>query len=338
MIITKIEISEHKIALKHPFVTALRRVESVEFVRVEIYTDTGLKGTGEAPPTKAITGEDKSSIIKAIKENITPKILHVSPQEALKRVLTCKASQNSANAAVDIALHDILSQKSTISNYYKTKTDSLKTAITISLNTPEMMQKHTLEALRNSFDILKIKVGSDINQDIRRIKAVCEVAADATIMIDANQAWSLEESLEILKEISHLNIELIEQPLKASQLQEMAQLVSKSHIPILADESAFNLTQVKKVIELKAADMINIKLMKCGGITAATQIIRYCQSQGIYCMMGSMLEGPASIKAAVALAMAYPQSVRYIDLDSPLLYRDTQMAKPLKFYHNEISL
>ena len=335
MIIKNITLSHHEIALKHPFITALRRVDGVEFLRVTIESTCGKTGIGEAPPTRAITGDTVESISKAI-ETVKAKLLGVSAQDALHKVLTCKAN-NSAKAALDIALHNLIADND-LKKSLGAKEATLKTAITISLDTPEQMAKRSEEALERGLNILKVKIGGGDGRDIERIEAVCTVAKDATILLDANQAYALEEAEHLIEQISHLNIELIEQPLKADDLQGMAQLTCKSATPILADESAFDLEGVNKVLAHKAAHMINIKLMKCGGITPAIEIIKQCQKLGITCMMGSMLEGPNSIIAAAALAMAYPETIRYIDLDSPLLYKDVTLAKPLVFHHNELSL
>ncbi|MEA3372409.1 MAG: enolase C-terminal domain-like protein, partial [Campylobacterota bacterium] len=155
--------------------------------------------------------------------------------------------------------------------------------------------------------------------------------------IDANQAWSEAETLEIIEAISDLNITLIEQPVSAEELESMQHITAESTIPILADESVFTLEDAKKVIETKAADMINIKLMKCGGIYKAVEIIRLCEANGIRCMMGSMLEGPTSIAAAAHLSMVYPETISYLDLDSPLLYRSLPEESPITFHRNHLS-
>lgn len=335
MIIKTITLSQHNIPLKHPFITALRRVDAVAFLRVKVETDCGKIGIGEAPPTKAITGDTLESISEAI-ATLKPKLIDVSVQQALHEVLTCKAN-NSAKAALDIALHNLIADND-LKKSLGAQVSTLKTAITISLDTPQQMAERAKEALERGLDILKVKVGGDDGRDIERIEAVCAVARDAKILLDANQAWSIEEAHSIIEKISPLNIELIEQPLIAGDLKGMAELTCKSTIPILADESAFDLEDVKKVLAHKAAHMINIKLMKCGGITPAIAIIKHCQKHGITCMMGSMLEGPNSIIAAAALAMAYPDTIQYIDLDSPLLYTDVTLAKPLTFHHNTLSL
>jgi len=106
----------------------------------------------------------------------------------------------------------------------------------------------------------------------------------------------------------------------------------------LADEAVFSLDDAKRVISQKAAHLINIKLMKCGGISKAIEIIEYCQSQNIKCMMGSMLEGPTSIALTTQLVMAYKDAFSYIDLDSPLLYKKIPTGTGVSFFNNIITL
>ena len=77
--------------------------------------------------------------------------------------------------------------------------------------------------------------------------------------------------------------------------------------------------------------------MKCGGVTKAVEILEYAKSKNIKCMLGSMLEGPYSINAALHLAMAYPQTIQYIDLDSPLLYKDISDELEFSFFEDTIS-
>jgi len=93
-------------------------------------------------------------------------------------------------------------------------------------------------------------------------------------------------------------------------------------VPILADEAVFTFEDARKVVAMDAADMINIKLMKCGGVTKAMEILEYARKKGITCMLGSMIEGPYSINITLYLAFAYRDVVKFIDLDSPLLYEE----------------
>ncbi len=343
MRIVDIKIIHESIPLKTPFITALRRVDAVEFVRVKLITDNQLIGIGEAPPTKAITGEDLESISTTIDRIIAPKLLHHNFQSMaeIQELLHASCDGNhSAKAAIDMALYDLFSQESNqpLYSYLGGKEQSLTTDVTISLNRPDKMAKDAQTAIKNGFYILKVKVGAKDGLDIDRIKAVRQTVPDAKLLIDANQAWSEAESLSIIHEISDLNISLIEQPLPAEQLKGMQHITAESKIPILADESVFDLADAKEVIKTQAAHMINIKLMKCGGIYRAIKIIKLCEKNNIKCMLGSMLEGPTSITAAAHLAMAYPETIIYLDLDSPLLYKDLPSDSPITFQGNQLTL
>ena len=322
MKIKSIKTNLESIALKTPFVTALRRVENVEFVRVEVRCENGLFAQGEAPATKAITGEDLDTITDSIAK-VKTRLYGLKPRDALE-VLHRSEIGTSAKAALDMALVALLAQEQGKELYEylgaKEKVE-IQTDITISLNTTQEMLADATLALSKGLDILKVKLGSDIKHAIVTTQLLSYELPNVKLLIDANQAWSLAESLEYVEAVKDLKIELIEQPVIASDLDAMAKITQVSNIPILADESAFSLEDVKKVLQKNAADMINIKLMKCGGLTKAVEILEYAREKKIVCMLGSMLEGRVSIKAAEHLAMAYKDVIKYVDLDSPLLYK-----------------
>ena len=342
MKITAITLSIEKIPLRTPFITALRHVEDVENVRIAIHTDTPNIGYGAAPATKAITGEDLQSITRSIKKVIAPKLVGETFElpKLLKTLHACCEGNSSAKAAVDMALYDLASiaNDSTLVAFLGGEPKSLRTAVTISLKTPQEMARDAKEAFGRGFDILKVKVGGRDGLDTERIEAVRGAVPEARLLIDANQAWSVYESLEIIKAISPLEIELIEQPVDGHDLDGLKRITQQSTIPILADEAVFTLEDAKKVIENKAADLINIKLMKCGGISKAIEIIEYCRGEGVKCMMGSMLEGPTSIALTAQLVMAYADAISHIDLDSPLLYKRIPTGTGLQFFNNTIEL
>jgi L-alanine-DL-glutamate epimerase-like enolase superfamily enzyme len=197
----------------------------------------------------------------------------------------------------------------------------LQTDITISLGDEDKMIRDAKKAYKEGMEILKIKFAKDVAHAVRVIKALCSELPKVKILVDANQAWNLEESLTFINAMSGLKIELIEQPVVAQDLESLRFLTKATSINILADEAVFTLEDVKKVHTQRCADMINIKLMKCGGLSKAVEILDYARANSIKCMLGSMLEGPISINAALHLAMAYPDIIEFVDLDSPLLYK-----------------
>ncbi|WP_321777532.1 dipeptide epimerase [Sulfurimonas sp.] len=326
MKITSISTQVKQIELKTPFITALRRVDIIEFVRVSVGCDNENIGLGEAPATKAVTGEDIESILSSI-ESIKMSLISLSPSEALD-ALHKSSIGSSAKASLDMAFVSLL-EKNKITTKIKLTTD-----ITISLKEAQEMFLDAKEAVKNGMDILKIKLGRDIKHAIKVTKKLSTL--DAKLIIDANQAWSLEQSLEYIDAMKDIDIELIEQPVKSTQLKDLKTITAYSSIPILADESVFTLIDAKKVIESKSADMINIKLMKCGGVTKAREILDYARSKDVKCMLGSMLEGPISINAALHLALEYSDIIKYLDLDSPLLYKYESNELEFEFNKNVI--
>jgi L-alanine-DL-glutamate epimerase-like enolase superfamily enzyme len=322
MKITKIETEIKHIALKTPFITALRRVESVEFVRVKVSCENKVMAFGEAPATKAITGEGIEEILCSI-ETVRELLLEKTPQDAL-RCLHEQTIGSSAKAALDMAFVSLMAQEKhqPLYKYFGAKEPSeLQTDITISLGSIDKMLRDAKEAYKEGMNILKIKVGKDINHAIEVIRELSLELPKVKILVDANQAWSLKESLVFINAIKGVKIELIEQPVVAEDLDALKLITKSTTIDILADEAVFTLNDVMTVHTNRCADMINIKLMKCGGLSKAVEILEYARANNIKCMLGSMLEGPISINAALHLAMAYGDVIEFIDLDSPLLYK-----------------
>ncbi|MEA2091404.1 MAG: dipeptide epimerase [Campylobacterota bacterium] len=328
MKIINIQTEIKHIPLKTPFITALRRVDTIEFVRVSVILDNGLNAFGEAPATRAVTGEDIESILSSIK-SIKESLISLTPSEAIT-ALHLSSIGSSAKAALDMAFVSLISDVK-IKEMIKLQTD-----ITISLKESQEMLADAKEALKNGMKILKLKFGADINHAIEVTKKLSQL--DAKLIIDANQAWSLDDSLKYIDAVKDVGVELIEQPVGASDLDALKSITNYSHIPILADESVFTLQDAMRVIESKSADMINIKLMKTGGVTKAVEILEYARQKDVKCMLGSMLEGPISINAALYLAMSYSDVIEYIDLDSPLLYKEPSNELEFEFNGCEISL
>jgi len=328
--IINISLEIKNIALKTAFITSLRRVSSIEFVRIYVLCDDGSSAFGEAPATKAITGEDIESILKNA-QDIKSEFLSVSPEDSLI-VLHKKKIGSSCKAMFDMAFMSLIVPFSVKDH------QTIMSDITISLNPLPIMLRDAHSALDEGMRLLKIKLGSDIKHAISVTKRVSKELPTATLLIDANQAWSYEESLVYINEVNALPLALIEQPVIAKDLDSLKKLCKHSCIPILADEAVFTLSDVINIVENNCADMINIKLMKCGGVSKAIEILEYAREKNISCMLGSMLEGPYSINAALYLAFNYSDVIKYVDLDSPLLYKNPSSELDFNFKGSHISL
>ena len=326
MKIIDIEIGHISVPLKRPFKTALRTVNSVEDVIVKITTDCNRVGYGEAPPTGVITGDTTGAIIGAIEENIKTSIIGMDIEnfeDIMVKLNKCIVKNTSAKAAVDIALYDLYGQLhgaplyKLLGGYRK----EIITDITISVNSPEEMAIDSLDAIRLGYKTLKMKVGTESAMDIKRLKAVREaVGREINIRIDANQGWKPKEAVLTLRKMEDagLNIEFVEQPVAAHDIEGLKFVTDNVSIPVMADESVFSPMDALKIMQIRAADLINIKLMKTGGIYNALKICSIAEVYGVECMMGCMLEAKISVTAAAHLAAA-KSIITKIDLDGPIL-------------------
>lgn len=343
MKITDVRIGKISVPLRVPFKTALRTVNSVEDVIVEIHTDTGAVGYGEAPPTGAVTGDTTGAIIGALKDHIIKTIAGRDVDEfedLLQAVQKCVVKNTSAKAAVDMALWDLYGQLYKIPVYKMMggARKSIVTDITISVNDPEEMARDAVNAIERGYDCLKVKVGANPALDVARLEAVRKaVGPDTCIRIDANQAWSPKEAVRILNNMQEkgLDIEFVEQPVKAHDFEGMKYVTERSYVPVLADESVFSPEDAMKIMQMGAADLVNIKLMKCGGLYNALKIAAAAEIYGVECMIGCMLEAKVSVNAAVHLACAKNVITR-IDLDGPVLCSEDPVIGGAVFNEKEI--
>ena len=345
MKITEVRIGRISVPLIHPFKTALRTVNSVEDVVVEIHTDTGAVGYGEAPPTGVITGDTTGAIIGAIQDHIAKNIIgkDVDEFETLcQTVQKTLVHNSSAKAAVDMALWDLYGQLYNIP-VYKLMGGARKqivTDLTISVNDPDVMVRDALEALDRGYDCLKMKVGVSPELDVARLSAVRQaVGDDITIRIDANQAWTPKQAVKILNSMQEkgLNIELVEQPVAARDFEGLKYVTERSYVPVLADESVFSPEDAMTIMKMGAADLINIKLMKCGGLYNALKIASAAEVFGVECMIGCMLEAKIAVNAAVHLACA-KNIITKVDLDGPVLCSEDPIIGGAVFNEKIISV
>ncbi len=326
MKITDIKLGYISVPLKKPFRTALRSVNSIEDIVVKIETDTGNVGYGEAPPTGVITGDTAGAITGAIKDHIKKHLMGMdieNMEEIMLKLDRSVVKNTSAKAAVDMAVYDLFGQLYKVPVYkllggYK---NEITTDITISVNAPEQMAADSIEAINRGYRTLKIKVGGDSASDLNRMKAIRDaVGYNVDLRIDANQGWNAKEAINILRamEDANLNVELVEQPVPAHDLDGLKLVTDNVSIPVLADESVFSPRDAVTIMQMRAADLINIKLMKTGGIYNALKICTMAEVYGVECMLGCMLEAKISVTAAVHLAAA-KSIITKIDLDGPAL-------------------
>ena len=346
MKITDIRFGMLRVPLKTPFKTALRTVEAVEDIIVMVNTDSGHVGYGEAPATAVITGDTHGSIIDAIRHYITPRLIGADIADLNRNthlIQSAMEKNSSAKAAVEIAIYDLWGQLYCAPLYRLLGGGDpvITTDITISVDYIDKMVADSLAAVERGFESLKIKVGKDIGVDIERVKAIyAAVEGRALLRLDANQGWTAKQAVYALHtlEDAGVRLELVEQPVKAHDLDGMKYVTERVHTPIMADESVFGPTEVIELIRMRAADIINIKLMKTGGISNAIRIADIAEMYQVECMIGCMLETSISVAAAVHVAVAKSSAITKIDLDGPSLCAFNPVDGGVIFNESEISI
>jgi o-succinylbenzoate synthase len=346
MKITDIRFGMLRVPLKTPFKTALRTVETVEDIVVSIHTDSGHVGYGEAPATAVITGDTHGSILEAIRKFIAPRLIgqDVANLNRITQLIQTAIERNtSAKAAVEIAVYDLWAQLYDAPLYKMLGGGEpvITTDITISVDHIDKMVADSLSAVARGFESLKIKVGKDIGLDLERVKAIyAAVEGRALLRLDANQGWTAKQAVYAMQslEAAGVQLELLEQPVKAQDIDGLKYVTDRVHTPVMADESVFGPLQVIDLIKQRAADIINIKLMKTGGISNAIRIADIAALYGVQCMIGCMIETSISVAAAVHVAVAKADVITKIDLDGPSLCLFDPVDGGVRFNESEISI
>jgi L-alanine-DL-glutamate epimerase-like enolase superfamily enzyme len=207
------------------------------------------------------------------------------------------AGQAAAEAALDIALHDLAGQRMGVPLHALFGLDPRvgpETSFTIGMDTPEVVAQKVREA--SDYAYLKVKMGSD---DDRAVLTAVRDVTDRPVRVDANEGWTIDSARERLPWLARMGVEFVEQPLPAAQLEETRALRRESPLPFFADESVHRASDIPRLAG--AFDGINIKLMKCGGIGEALRMIAVARAHGMKVMLGCMIESSIAITAAAHL-------------------------------------
>ncbi|MGQ9565541.1 MAG: mandelate racemase/muconate lactonizing enzyme family protein [Candidatus Bathyarchaeales archaeon] len=329
--IQRIEVYEVTLRYKEPFVISAGTSTENRNTLVKIITDYDVFGWGEASPSKRVTNETPETILKTL-DKIGPRLIGMCPLRIAQDVDlmdTMVAHNPSAKAAIDLALHDVLGKTARKPTWRLLGgfREKVLTDITLSIKSPKEMAKDAVKAVKMGFKALKVKVGVNPKEDVERIKLIRKaVGPETAVRIDANQGWTVAQAIDALKKLDKFHIQFVEQPIEAKNIRGLAKVRKESPIPVMADESVHSPIDALKLIKANAVDMINIKLMKSGGIHNARKIAHIAEAANVPCMIGCMGESAVGITAAVHFAAA-TKDVQHADLDCDILLADKLVSK-----------
>ena len=331
--IDRVMIHRRTISLKRPFVTAVRTAHAVEALLVEVRDSDGRCGWGEAPISWRVTGESIESVTAAVLGPLRETIEGLSTtnpeasSEALERAVV---RNSSARMALDCALYDLAAQAAGVPlfKYLGGSAAEVCTDMTLSaaVTTTEIdaLLSTAVEHVNAGFSTLKIKVGAG-SDDLRTLIEVRNaLGVDVRLRVDANQGWSPQQALQIIGSLEDagVGVELIEQPVGRDDIDGLAFVTARVQTPIMADEAVWTRRDLREIIRSHAADMINIKLAKTGGLREALELARMARENEVGAVVGCMSESHVGIAAAAALASAIDSSargdLRHHDLDGGL--------------------
>lgn len=346
MKIQRITVGEIKVPLKVPFKTAVRKVNEVHDLVLIIETDSGLKGFGEAPATALITG-DLIDSMRAGLAVLAPQLLGRELLDFNALVHTVQRGlvhHTSLKAALEIALYDLRAQQFGLPLYQLLGGGNprIKTDVTISVNDTDTMVQDCLRAVAEGFDALKVKVGGRTwHDDVAATLAIHQaVGPGVALRLDANQGWTPKQAVQVIQAVERagIAIEFVEQPVKADDVAGLKFVTDHTLTTILADEAVFSVGDALHILSTQSADVVNIKLMKTGGISQAIEIANLTGRHQRTCMIGCMLEGGISVTAAAHFAVAYADVVKLVDLDGPQLCNGSAISGGMQMDGPWISL
>ena len=317
--ITEIEIFPFFMEGKEVIRIALGTMAAEE-VLVRLRTNDGVVGWGEASPFSPVTGETQGTDV-AMAKSLAGIVKGRDPFD-LARIVSemdgLTPYHPSIKAAFEMAIWDICGKIAgqPVVHLLGQYRNSFDTDRTVYLDKADVMAQKAKEIAGEGFKVVKVKLGESPEADIERMRTIRQVVGpDIRIRTDANQGWTPNEAVRALRGLDQFKIEFCEQPVLYSDWEGMSFVRQHVEIPIMADESVHSPADAIEAVRRDAVDMINIKLMKSGGILGAVRIAHIADGADMKCMLGCMSETRVALTAAAHVVMSQ-KNVLYADLDA----------------------
>lgn len=322
MIITNVTYERLDLKLGTPYTIAYETIGKTTNFILKIETDKGFVGYGCAAPDDVVTGETPKQVEENIKSIIVPylkgKVPYMTTQilEGLKLLLKQKSS---AIAMVDMALLDLAARKLGVPLYHflGSYRNSIPTSITLGILPLKETLKIAQEYIKQGFFILKIKGGLSLEEDIEKMICLRARFPHIELRFDGNQGYTTQQAIAFFEATKKVGIEIFEQPTKEGMDESLGKVTDGTDIPVMADESIKTLKDTFRLAQNERVDMVNIKLMKVGGIKEAMHINSVSMAAGLEAMVGCIDECGLGISAGLHFSLSR-SNIKYADLDGHL--------------------
>ena len=322
--VKKIEAWPVGLPLKASFVVATGAMDVAKNIFVRLTLQGGAVGYGEVAPFPDISGEDQTACLSAFPAAAQVLLGQPATQFRLmsKQLLEVTQSFPSLRCGLETALLDALCRATGIplwGLWGGAEVRIRETDVTLPIGSINVVVATALDWYQKGFQILKMKVGKDVEEDIRRVESVAAVCPQASFVIDANQGYTFEQARAFMLAMEQLGIpvQVFEQPIHRDDIEQLARLKDQGIIPLAADESLRSIGDARQLIEQKAVDMFNVKITKCG-VMESVRIVELAQASGVRLMIGGMVESRVAMGCSWSMVLGLG-GFEVLDLDMPLL-------------------
>lgn len=320
--ITEVVVRPLDVPLIEPFAIATGAQAVANNVLVMITLSDGTRGYGEAAPFPAVTGETQSSTIEAL-HTLRATLLGRDARGWRSRAAELRAADPKAAAArcaLEMAILDALTRRAQMPlwAFFGGAATTLQTDMTITAGSIQHAAQSARNIVARGIRTIKIKIGGDPAQDVARICAIHEAAPNAPLILDGNCGYDADGALALLSKLRAAAIPtaLFEQPVTRYDLPGLARVTREGGVLVAADESVTTAQDAQEIVQMGAAHVVNIKLMKAG-IVEALAIATICRAGGVGLMIGGMVETLLAMNVSAHFAAGLG-GFQFVDLDTPM--------------------
>ncbi len=340
------ELLVHPVRIPRKFFSNARgKTTHIEAAIVEVHSDSGVSGLGEADPLFPNPDVLLEEIVSSIRRFLAPFLVGKDPRNIdhlrleMDDVLT---GHTLAKDAVEVALVDLAARLQNVPAAFILGgqfVDKVPVIAPLGIYPPDEMAREASEYVKRGFTGVKLKIGREPALDVERIRAVREAVGPNVIMrADANASYSFLDALRTIRQIDRFDLQSIEQPLPSWDLEGMSRLVRAVETPIMADESLDGAPSALEIIRRRAADIFHVKVQGKGGLLQARRVIALAEAAGIPCIIGQISEMSIGACVDATLAASTKNVIFPGEMSGPLIIDDDVVTRKLELSRGMLEL